>query len=377
MSQDVSTMVHIIDEIRVGGAQTHLHTILRELIRTYKPKHEVISLFGEGVMRESFEEIGVKVTCFDFREDLKKFRFNKIMNDLATYFKTIDSPAIESHMTWSRIFGTRAAQKSGIDNRFAFEQGDIYLKGPHIRLLNFANQFQSKAIICCSNSLKQLYCKRNLINPSKVTVLHNCLDPSKFSHSGDLDSKPKDEFVFVGAGTLGSGVNKRFDVMIRAMAELKTKTDTKFRLKICGDGDQREMLENLALDLGVEDRVNILGMVKDVGFEFATSNAFLHCSPYEPFGIVAIEAMYHHLPCILPRAGGMPEIFQDGECGEFYQPLNHTELAEKMHKLVNNQSLCNEYGQKGRKTVEQDFLVSTYVEKLMSTYKLSHLKSSH
>ena len=65
--------------------------------------------------------------------------------------------------------------------------------------------------------------------------------------------------TFCAVGTLGNGVNKRVDILIRAIAEARTR-GAGVGLLICGDGDQRADLESVTSSLGVERYVKFLGM---------------------------------------------------------------------------------------------------------------------
>ncbi len=64
--------------------------------------------------------------------------------------------------------------------------------------------------------------------------------------------------MFCAVGTLGHGINKRVDVCIRALATARL-AGTKAALVICGDGEQRSELEELAQSLGIASYVKLLG----------------------------------------------------------------------------------------------------------------------
>ena len=76
-------IIHFIDELKMGGAQTHVYTMCAENLKR-NPKHNitVVSLFGDGELRERFEELGVKVKVFDFRVLLSKKKYFNIVKQI-------------------------------------------------------------------------------------------------------------------------------------------------------------------------------------------------------------------------------------------------------------------------------------------------------
>ncbi len=364
-------IIHMIDEFAIGGAQTHLVTMLREAKRSYNFRHHVVSLFGTSGVEFAFDEVGITHDTLDFRSEIRTRNYFKIIFELRKYLKALNADYLECHLTWSRLLGLHAGRLAGIERRFGFEQGDIYLNSAITKIGNFISQLDAEKIIVCSHALDHLYRKRNWISKAKTKVIHNCLDPEKFKHSVNIQKTDTGTIRFICVGTLGVGVNKRVDIAIKAFSDLCNSIDIACELVICGDGEQKDDLIKLSQKLGHADKIKFMGNVKDVGTEFANSDIFVHCSPFEPFGIVALEAMYHKLPCLLPNAGGMPEIFKDGQCGYFYEALNVNELSGLMHKMVVEPERRKSLGEKGKAIVEEKYLVEKYMKTLFQTYGLT------
>jgi L-malate glycosyltransferase len=215
--------------------------------------------------------------------------------------------------------------------------------------------------------------KTHHIANAKLKVMYNCIDIVKFKPVAVknlekvLDKKlPK--FNFITVGTLGKGVNKRVDVSIKSTAILKEK-GFDVGLIVCGDGEQKQNLEKLAIDLGIESQVQFLGMRNDIPQILPHAFAFVHAAPYEPFGIVCIEAMASGLPAIVPNSGGIQKIVSDGVDGYVYEHLDENQLAIKMETLLLNNSYSIMVESALEKIKKYD--VKLYVEEL---YKLYHAK---
>jgi len=70
-------------------------------------------------------------------------------------------------------------------------------------------------------------------------------------------------------------------------------------------------------------------------------------SVFEPFGMVALEAMACGRPVVASRTGGLKELVQHGETGYLCQPKDHLDLAQWLMALLADESLRNRMGQTG------------------------------
>jgi glycosyltransferase involved in cell wall biosynthesis len=173
--------------------------------------------------------------------------------------------------------------------------------------------------------------------------------------------------VFCAVGTLGRGVNKRMDVCIRALAGARSE-GANVALVICGNGEQRGELETLASSLGIASGVRFLGTRSDVASVLRACDVFCHAAPWEPFGIVAIEAMAVGLPIVVPDSGGIREILENGEGGLLYAALDHQALGQAMVRLAEDHSLRKSMAAAGRRVVEERFSVQHYLSNLYQAY---------
>lgn len=367
-------VLHFIDEIKMGGAQTHLLTIVKEmLVQHPNDIQKIVVLFEDDSLSDKFREIGVEVECLNLRNYFATKSYFKIISILKEFIKNENPQVVETHLTWSRLLVNTAAKLAGIKNRIGFEQGDIYLNSIFFRVTNFFSQFIFDKIIVCSDELKVWTNKTHHITNTKLKVMYNCVDLLKFKpvetkNLEEILDKKLPKFNFITVGTLGKGVNKRVDVSIKATAILKRK-GYNVGLIVCGDGEQRQDLEKLSIDLGIESEVQFLGMRNNISQILPHAFAFVHAAPYEPFGIVCIEAMACGLPAIVPNSGGIQKIVSNEIDGFVYEHLDENQLAIKMEALLLNDSYENMVESALEKVKKYD--VKLYVEEL---YKLYHAK---
>ena len=362
--------VHVIDELRTGGAQTHLITMLREAVTHTGIDHHVVSLFGDGELSGEIRDLGIPVHILDLRRYLRRRRLLAAAGELQMLFKELHPDVVEAHLTWSRFLALFAAWRVGVPLRIGFEHGDLYMNSWKFRIANFFAQSLAHRIVVCSEALAEWVQHTHGISRSRLLVMHNCVDLSRFNENGpkanDIDFA-KGTTVFCAVGTLGRGVNKRMDVCIRALAVARS-AGANAVLVICGDGEQRHELEQLALSLGISSQVKFLGTRSDVASVLRACDVFCHAAPFEPFGIVAIEAMAVGLPVVVPNSGGIRETVQHGVNGLIYPALDDSALAEAMLTLASNPDLCQSMGSAGRRFAEERFSVQKYLSNLYQTY---------
>ena len=366
-------IIHLIDTLRMGGAQTHLLTMLRQAKRDFPSiSHFVVSLFGDGAIGDMIRELGVPVHVLDIRPLLGRRRFLAAAGVIGGVLKSLRPDMVEAHLTWSRLLALYAAWRQGVALRVGFEQGDIYLDSLKFRVANFLGQFYAHRVIVCSHALGDWVHRTHGVSWRRLTVLHNCVDVERFrppSGPEDVADFPRPECVtlFCAVGSLGYGVNKRMDVCIKAVAEARA-AGADVGLVICGDGAQRADLERLVDGLGLRAHVRFLGTRTDVERVMRGCDAFCHAAPFEPFGIVCIEAMATGLPVVVPSSGGIQEAVDDGRTGFVYNVLDHEALAGVMMRLHLEPDLRREMGLAARKVAEERFSARAYLRRLYGLY---------
>jgi glycosyltransferase involved in cell wall biosynthesis len=121
-------------------------------------------------------------------------------------------------------------------------------------------------------------------------------------------SVPKNEvFTFLAVGRLVP--QKGFDLLLQAFANLEGK----FRLRIVGDGEDRNKLEKMIRDLGLVEAVTLTGAMdrKGVIKEMQSCDVYVLSSRHETFGNVVVEAAACGKPVIATKCGGPEDIVTD------------------------------------------------------------------
>jgi phosphatidylinositol alpha-1,6-mannosyltransferase len=135
---------------------------------------------------------------------------------------------------------------------------------------------------------------------------------------------------------------------------------------IIGDGPDRPRLESLAHELGVAQAVRFHGFVSEGELQNEYRNCTLYVMPSggEGFGIVFLEAMAHAKPVVAARAGGAPEVVQQGVTGLLVEYDDVQQLADSLIRLLADPQLGREMGRAGWQRLYNDFTFDVYCDKV-------------
>jgi glycosyltransferase involved in cell wall biosynthesis len=157
---------------------------------------------------------------------------------------------------------------------------------------------------------------------------------------------------------------KGIETLVRAVGQSGWKNDPRLRLIIGGgsrpgrsDGLERERIEALVATLGLEAKTDFLGRVSDgeLPLYYAAADVCVVPSHYEPFGLVAIEAMASGTPVVASQVGGLQFTVVDGETGLLVPPQNIEGFAQAIDRLLDNPYWRDTLGKNARKRVEEKF----------------------
>ncbi|KAA6457877.1 glycosyltransferase family 4 protein [Acidobacteria bacterium AB60] len=176
---------------------------------------------------------------------------------------------------------------------------------------------------------------RRSVRPEKCTAIINYPDPTIFSRRG-RPARPGSEFVLCYPGTLSW--HQGLDIAIEAMALLRTEIPG-LRLKLIGDGPERENLSRLIQQRGLGDRISLTGLIPmeqvaemmesiDLGVVPKRADSFGN----EAFSTKIMEFMAMNVPVLASRTRVDEYYFHDGIV-QFFESGNAQDLADKIRYL--------------------------------------------
>jgi len=210
-----------------------------------------------------------------------------------------------------------------------------------------------------------------------IEVVPNGIDLSEY---GDLPPKGRfknkfgideDEKIILYLGRIHK--TKGIDFLIKAYARLVKNMKFNDALLMIAGADDGYLSEakSLVTSLGIFDEVLFTGMLSehDKIPAFVDASLCAYLGPQEPFGIVSLEAAASGAPVIIAEGTEMANIVKQDGFGFSVKYGDIAELAEIVKKMLNNDDLLKEMGEKGRESVFGKFNWANIVTKFEKVYE--------
>ena len=242
----------------------------------------------------------------------------------------------------------------------------------YINDLEWYATFEAWKVIVCSQYMN--YEVRNLFQlpGDKVISIPNGVNEENYKTDYSPQFKEKyasaceDIVFYVGRVVREKGIQ----VLIQSIPKiLNTNPSTKF--VIAGKGPHLDNLRSQAEFLGIADRIYFTGFISDEERNklYQAADVAVFPSLYEPFGIVALEAMVTKTPVVVSNVGGLTEFVEDGENGLVFNSNDAHQLAEKITYLLNNKNNAAQIAETGYEMVKRDFTWDEIAKKTEKVYK--------
>lgn len=161
--------------------------------------------------------------------------------------------------------------------------------------------------------------------------------------------------------------------LVEAMHVLSKKRDD-VSCVIIGDGVERERIETMIEEYGLQDRVFLLGHVlhDEVGEYIAATDIFCRPSLAEGFGIVYLEAMACDVPAIGTPVGGIDDFLKHQETGLMAEVSNPEHLAIQIERLVDDQELSDRIVRNAREMIAEKYSWDAIARDILALYKQAY-----
>lgn len=159
---------------------------------------------------------------------------------------------------------------------------------------------------------------------------------------------------------------KRVQDVIQAFAGIAEHLPAK--LLLVGDGPEMKTVCNLAGELGIRDKILLLGKQERVEELYSLSDLMLLLSEKESFGLVALEAMACGVPCIGTNVGGIPEVIVNGETGYICELGDIKTITEKAVEILSNEEIHQRFSANSMERAEKRFSAEQIVSEYENIY---------
>ena len=201
---------------------------------------------------------------------------------------------------------------------------------------------RAERVIACSSYMREHICDIYSLDEHAVTVIPNGIDPADLVPVADLDelrsrfARP-DELLVLLVGRLV--YEKGFQLALEALPGLIERVGN-VRFVVAGSGTHEQELRAQAQELGLDEHGSFIGWIGDDFLHSLYRIADLTVIPsiYEPFGLVALEAMASGCPCLVADTGGLREVVTE-DVGLRFRSRDPHSLGEMAERLLTDRPL--------------------------------------
>ena len=230
---------------------------------------------------------------------------------------------------------------------------------------------ESSRIIVASNYMKQEISSLFNLSCDKINVVFNGVYSRPYQHK---DSKvervkfadPYENIVlFVGRMFLQKGPQ----ILLEA-AEQILKFNSNFKFVFVGEGPVKQDLAQLLRKENNSGKIEFTGFIDDTKLRtlYHIADVAVFPSLYEPFGIVALEAMAEGCPVIASNTGGLSEIIRDQRNGLLVKPGDVNSLVRAILQIINDSGLRKKLRKNGIKDARLKYEWSQIANETLQLY---------
>lgn len=359
-------VLHIMSTVTGGGVERRRLSLARYL-KGSNFQMKLVGTFKSGAIAEQIEENGVEIIeVGDFNGPFHWEKHRKIQKIIDEFQPHIIHGAVFEGVTMAAINGfikkvpvVILEETSDPQNRSA--KADFLL-----RIFSWA----ADRFIAIAPNVADYLRDRAKVSPRKVITINNGVEIPRAVSDQEIQNL-KAEFAiresdFV-VGTVGRLFNdhKKITDILEAVKQLDLPH---LKLLIVGGGRDEQLMKDKTRELGIEDQVILTGYQYDTAPFYELMNVFCIASQREGFGLVAAEAMLHHLPVLATKVGGLQNVVKDEETGFLVPPNTPSKLAEKIHYFYHHREAVTTMGEAGYQRAMEYYTEKRYVKEVEALY---------
>lgn len=343
-------IIHLISGGDVGGAKTHVYTLLKEL-----NKHIDVELIclTEGAFYNGAVALGIPATLFTQKSRLDF----SVLTKLAKKINTEGVDILHCHGARANFLGSKLKKKvsipviTTIHSDFRQDFSHSFYKEKIFTWLNRRSLMDMDHYLCVSNVMKQVMIEE-AYDETKMHTIYNGIETDYEGKVYDLEDHSS---IVFGCATRFVQI-KGTDVLLKATNRLVQKGFNPV-VKIAGHGDPAytKELKDYVKENDLDFYVEFLGFVKDMDAFYASIDVNILPSYTEGFPYSLLEGGARGIATVASSAGGIVEMIDDGVNGRLFPPGDDNRLALIMEELMHHKEALIPLGEQFRQKVEEQF----------------------
>ena len=365
-------VAHLIDTFAFAGTERHVLHLTKRL-REMGVEASIACPIGSAL-----GGIAQADGTFSFDLNCLKPRVAKTFYRLVAALRSGQFTVLHAHNGLTALVAAAACRMAGcgslVTTQHFIESARMKRSGLKALLANGAHHWvdhSTTRIIAISEAVRRALLSRGYAQEKVALVLNGIDDPREENLTPPssvremLGVAPETPLIVASARLVRE---KGLDVLVRAMSQVVVHLPHA-RCVVAGDGKARRELEHLVEAERLTGTVSLLGFRYDVLSLVAAADVFVLPSLAEPFGLVLLEAMALGIPAIATRAGGPPEILDDGKAGLLVAPNDPRELAQAILRILQESDLAQEFRRRGRQRFDEYFTARKMAAQMLAVYE--------
>ena len=364
-------VIHLISGGDSGGAKTHVLSLLQHLNKTITAQ---LVCFRDGPFADEARSMGIPTAICGGNNI---FRIRRQLTDT---IRQEGYELIHCHGARANMIGALLRKTTGLPvvTTVHSDYRLDYMGRPLSRLtFGTINAYALRKLdyrIGVSDAMVDLLISRGF-PADRFYAIYNGIDFTPAPPQGDrlpylmsLGADVDDDSVVVGIAARLNPV-KDMSTLIRGFAAGYQKCK-RLRLVIAGDGEEREKLESLAKELGVEHQVTFAGWISggmDRFYSALDINALTSLSETFPYALT--EGARFHLATVATAVGGIPYLIDSSVDGFLVPSGDWQALGEHLAALGNDDALRHEMGEKLYQKASTQFSIQKTVDTQLHIYR--------
>jgi glycosyltransferase involved in cell wall biosynthesis len=365
----------------VGGLEQHVLTLLSRLRRVHQIEVFCTNEEGAEHFYDELTSLGLQPHLLPAQHSSSHGVIRPALASIPTLvrarqiLKTANLDVIHFHAGQLGLMYAPALASclAGIPTRILTLHNPISRHAPIRRYIETQVLRRLSRIVTVSDYTKRELIGKKGVAPERISIINNGVDVNAFENA--LPRGEALRLLGLSEADLVVGLVGRLhrlkgaDLLIEAAALVRTR-NPRVKFVLIGSGPEEQSLQRLAENRGLSDTVSFAGYRRDAWRYMPAFDVLALPSRDEAQSLALLEAMACGLPVVAARAGGIPEVVDEGVSGLLFPRDDVSMLAKALTELLDDPQRRAAMGAAGRKRVGEHFSREEMLRKTLALYKV-------
>jgi glycosyltransferase involved in cell wall biosynthesis len=356
-------VAQLIESDGPGGAERVVSDLARELQVSGAHSVVILPANGEGWLERQLAGSGVAIEYFRLTSPFSP----ACARSLAAVFRRHDIAVAHSHEFSMAVYGAWASWLAGVQHVITMHGSRYYAGRLRRRIAMRAAAAGSRHVVAVSDALAAQMSADLLIARTRIATIANGVRAPAAAAPALRDELRlgRDDRLLVSVGNLYPVKGHRH--LLDAVARIAGR-HPRVHVAICGRGELADVLRRQARELGIAQRLHLLGLRADVASVLASADIFVHPSVSEGLPLALLEAMFAGRAIVASRVGEVGTALADGGAGALVPAGDSAALAAAIEKLLDHPLHARTLGERAQRRARAEYGVTHMVERYASLY---------